>query len=165
MRLNFPEYSISTAQHVWLWDSQQDSRRGRTDVCRLSPEANRRKVISFSSKVLQLFSWTVSSDLRYIFTCSLCCLSAAPGTHLGVVSVHKSVLSTANCYPYEFQNMASLDLNVPEKESDPISRKAYLISVVDMKGNRSPGEVNNLFVKQTCTWRHFFFFIKEVWVP
>lgn len=85
-------------------------------------------------------------------------MSAAPGVHLGVVSIHKSVLSTANCYPYEFQNMTSLDLEVSEKESDPISRKVYVISVVDIKGNRSPVEVNNLFVNMHL--KPLFFFYK-----
>lgn len=89
--LNFPDSSISTAQHVWLWDTQQDGRKGRTDVWHLTAGTNSRKVTGFSSKFLQLLSWAVSSDVHYVFTYSLCCLSAAPSIHLGVVRVHKSV--------------------------------------------------------------------------
>lgn len=94
--------------------------------------------------LMKLPSWTVPSDFHYIFTNSLCCLSAAPVMCLGVVRVHKSVLSAANCYPYEFQNTTSLDLDVSEQESHPISRNIYLIFAMGIKGNRSYWEASNL---------------------
>lgn len=85
--LEFSDTSISTAQCMFV---RHTARWGRTDICHLSKGTSVRKVTGLSSKCLQLLPWTVSSDFHYIFTCSLCCLSAAPGIHLGVVRVHKS---------------------------------------------------------------------------